>query len=122
MLMVPVKILCLILFICCILTCSIYAILRSCISCLGLSQSKENCNNVCNNSISKYEKVEKFNLQSKECHQKDSEGCWIKFKLEQLTGEDKYSAEILKKKGMSLIVRLFFWFCFFTYLNNKLHC
>ncbi|XP_014891238.1 integrin beta-2 [Poecilia latipinna] len=70
----------------------------SCISCLSLSKSKENCINVCNNTISEYKKVEKFNLQSKECHQKDSEGCWIKFKLEQLTGMDNYNAEILTKR------------------------
>ncbi|KAM4731952.1 integrin beta-2 isoform 1-T3 [Anableps anableps] len=70
-----------------------------CIECLGfgLGLLKEDCNKACNKSIS-YQMVENLNLPSKECHQKDSEGCWIKFKLEQLVGEDNYFAEIMKKR------------------------
>lgn len=43
--------------------------------------------------------VDKFTLPGKECRQKDEDGCWIKFKLDQLVGKDNYRAEILKERG-----------------------
>ncbi|KAI4809050.1 hypothetical protein KUCAC02_017965 [Chaenocephalus aceratus] len=42
--------------------------------------------------------VDQFTVQSKKCHQKDTEGCWIRFDLDQLFGEDHYKANILKQR------------------------
>lgn len=71
----------------------------NCIECLGFQSGplKDNCKSVCSERINN-KTVEEFHLQSKECRQKDSDGCWIRFKLEQLTGPDNYYAEILNKK------------------------
>lgn len=41
--------------------------------------------------------VDQFTIATKQCQHKDSEGCWIKFKMDQLFGEE-YSAEILKQR------------------------
>uniref|UniRef100_A0A8C5I6Q7 Integrin beta n=1 Tax=Gouania willdenowi TaxID=441366 RepID=A0A8C5I6Q7_GOUWI len=71
----------------------------NCIECLGFMSGplKDNCNTVCRGSVHG-ETVEQFTIPGKECLQKDSEGCWIKFKLEQLVGEDVYRAEIDKQR------------------------
>ncbi|XP_038575705.1 integrin beta-2 [Micropterus salmoides] len=71
----------------------------NCIECLGFGSGplKENCIAVCQKSIN-HTVVDQFTIQSKQCQQKDTEGCWIKFKLEQLVGEDNYRAEILQQR------------------------
>ncbi|XP_070770469.1 integrin beta-2 [Enoplosus armatus] len=71
----------------------------NCIECLGFDSGpfKKNCSVACSKSIYP-EMVDQFTIQSKQCQQKDTEGCWIKFKLEQLVGEDNYRAEILKQR------------------------
>ncbi|XP_044073640.1 integrin beta-2 [Siniperca chuatsi] len=71
----------------------------NCIECLGFNSGpfKKNCSVACNKSIYP-DMVDQFTIQSKQCQQKDTEGCWIKFRLEQLVGEDNYRAEILKQR------------------------
>nr|XP_043875362.1 integrin beta-2 isoform X2 [Solea senegalensis] len=71
----------------------------NCIECLGFESGpfKKNCTVACSQSIY-HEMVDHFLLTSKPCQQKDSEGCWVTFKLEQLVGEDNYKAEILKQR------------------------
>ncbi|XP_053184417.1 integrin beta-2 isoform X2 [Scomber japonicus] len=71
----------------------------NCIECLGFESGpfKKNCTVACS-SILHYQMVDRLTLSSKECKQKDSEGCWIKFKLDQLVGKDNYTAEIQKQK------------------------
>lgn len=46
--------------------------------------------------------VDQFTTSTKECNQRDSEGCRIKFQLFQLVGEDSYRAEVMKEKGETL--------------------
>lgn len=81
-------------------TLTINVVSRNCIECLGFESGplKKNCTVACSN-IRPHQMVDQFTISSKECKQKDSEGCWIKFKLDQLVGEDNYTAEILKQKG-----------------------
>uniref|UniRef100_A0A8C9Z108 Integrin beta n=1 Tax=Sander lucioperca TaxID=283035 RepID=A0A8C9Z108_SANLU len=69
----------------------------NCIECLGFDSGplKKNCSVACSGTIY-HEMVDQFTIEKKKCHQKDTEGCWIKFNLEQLVGEDNYRAEILK--------------------------
>uniref|UniRef100_UPI0037E938FA integrin beta-2 isoform X2 n=1 Tax=Semicossyphus pulcher TaxID=241346 RepID=UPI0037E938FA len=71
----------------------------NCIECLGFDSGafKKNCSVACSRSIDA-EMVEQFTITSKQCLQKDSNGCWIKFKLQQLTGMDNYKAEILTQR------------------------
>lgn len=78
----------------------LFSFLRKCIECLFPDPDNlgKDCKDVCQETIS-HSVVETFTLQGKECNQKDSQGCWIKFKLEQLTGIDSYLAEILNTKG-----------------------
>ncbi|XP_042350248.1 integrin beta-2 [Plectropomus leopardus] len=70
----------------------------NCIECLGFESGPftKNCSAACRN-IS-HEMVDQFAIQSKRCHQRDADGCWIKFNLEQLFGEDNYRAEILNQR------------------------
>ncbi|KAM9365076.1 integrin beta-2 [Pholidichthys leucotaenia] len=70
----------------------------NCIECKGfqLGPFEKTCDVACNTTS--YFMADKFNLPGKECQQKDSEGCWIKFKLQQLVGRDNYYAEILKQR------------------------
>ena len=81
-------------------TLAINVVFRNCIECLGFESGpfKKNCTVACS-SILHYQMVDRLTLSSKECKQKDSEGCWIKFKLDQLVGKDNYTAEIQKQKG-----------------------
>ncbi|XP_040056861.2 integrin beta-2 [Gasterosteus aculeatus] len=70
----------------------------NCIECLGFESGpfKKNCSEAC---VSIHHvMVDQSTIQSKKCHQKDSEGCWINFNLDQLVGEDNYKAEILKQR------------------------
>uniref|UniRef100_A0A3Q1CZH3 Integrin beta n=1 Tax=Amphiprion ocellaris TaxID=80972 RepID=A0A3Q1CZH3_AMPOC len=69
-----------------------------CIECLGFGSGPfgKICDTNCRNIT--YDMVDNFAISGKECHQKDSEGCWITFKLNQLVGEDNYEAEILKQR------------------------
>lgn len=71
----------------------------NCIECLGFQSGpfKKNCSEACSTSIY-HEMVDQSTIQSKRCQQKDSDGCWIKFNLHQLVGEDNYKAEILKQR------------------------
>ncbi|XP_040912731.1 integrin beta-2 [Toxotes jaculatrix] len=71
----------------------------NCIECLGFESGpfKKNCSAACGKSIF-HGMVDQFTIVSKQCQQKDSEGCWIKFKLDQLVGEDNYRAEILRER------------------------
>ncbi|XP_061782237.1 integrin beta-2 isoform X2 [Nerophis lumbriciformis] len=71
----------------------------NCIECLGFDSGpfKKNCSLVCGESVL-HDMVDQFTFSSKQCKEKDVEGCWIKFKLDQLVGIDRYRAEILKQR------------------------
>ncbi|KAI3356614.1 hypothetical protein L3Q82_017821, partial [Scortum barcoo] len=71
----------------------------NCIECLGFNSGpfNKNCSVTCSGRIY-HEMVDQFTITSKQCLQKDTEGCWIKFKLDQLVGEDNYKAEILGQR------------------------
>ncbi|XP_076012681.1 integrin beta-2 [Genypterus blacodes] len=70
-----------------------------CIECLGFETGpfSKNCSVACKASID-HSLVKGFTITQKQCHQKDSESCWIRFRLEQLAGEDHYKAEILEQR------------------------
>ncbi|CAJ1078846.1 integrin beta-2-like [Xyrichtys novacula] len=71
----------------------------NCIECLGFQSGpfKKNCTSSCG-SIIHWSMVDQLNFTTKECEQKDSQDCWVKFKLEQLTGVDRFRAQILEKR------------------------
>lgn len=71
----------------------------SCIECMAFKSGdfEKNCTKACS-SISDLKKVAQMPSQSKPCRQKDSDGCWITFKLTQLTGKDNYTAVVLEEK------------------------
>ncbi|XP_061774561.1 integrin beta-2 [Nerophis ophidion] len=71
----------------------------NCIECLGFDSGplKKNCSLVCGENVL-HDMVDQFTFSSKQCKEKDMEGCWIKFKLDQLVGKDRYRAEILKQR------------------------
>ncbi|XP_061923701.1 integrin beta-2 [Entelurus aequoreus] len=71
----------------------------NCIECLGFDSGpfKKNCSLACGESVL-HDMVDQFTFSSKQCKEKDMEGCWIKFKLDQLVGKDRYRAEILKQR------------------------
>jgi hypothetical protein len=60
--------------------------------------SGKNCTTACMDSV-KHKIVDMFTMTKKPCKLKDSDGCWITFKMEQLVGVDNYLAEILRNKG-----------------------
>uniref|UniRef100_H3CML1 Integrin beta n=1 Tax=Tetraodon nigroviridis TaxID=99883 RepID=H3CML1_TETNG len=67
-----------------------------CIECLGFNSGpfKANCSDACGSVT----KVDRFTGESKQCELKDSEGCWIKFSLEQIVGPDDYYARIQSER------------------------
>ncbi|XP_069581290.1 integrin beta-2 isoform X2 [Brachyistius frenatus] len=71
----------------------------NCIECMGFASGpfRKNCSESCSQKVY-HEMVDKFSISEKECLQKDSEGCWIRFKLDQLVGEDNYRAEIMRQR------------------------
>ncbi|XP_024919680.1 integrin beta-2 [Cynoglossus semilaevis] len=71
----------------------------SCIECLGFESKSadQNCTAECLKTISP-NMVDHFTLPRKDCRLKDSKGCWVTFRLEQLVGEDYYYAEILNQR------------------------
>lgn len=81
--------------ICCVLLIP----LRNCIECLGfnIGPFKANCSEACS-TVVPYMQSE-LRPKAKQCELKDSEGCWIKFSLDQLVGVDTYSAVIQSERG-----------------------
>lgn len=80
--------------------CSVLLILlRNCIECLGfnIGSFKGNCSEACSTVVP--QQIFQSNNEVKQCELKDSEGCWIKFSLEQLIGVDTYRAEIQRERG-----------------------
>ncbi|XP_077436550.1 integrin beta-2 isoform X4 [Vanacampus margaritifer] len=71
----------------------------NCIECLGFESGplKKNCSMACRERIL-HEMVDQFTFSSPLCRQRDTNGCWIKFKLDQQFGEDKYIAEIMQQR------------------------
>ncbi|XP_071391791.1 integrin beta-2 [Centroberyx affinis] len=71
---------------------------QKCIECLGFGTGpfNKNCTTACNSVVHKL--VDTFTMTKKQCQLKDAEGCWIRFKMEQLVGEDNYMAEILQTR------------------------
>ncbi|CAF95982.1 unnamed protein product, partial [Tetraodon nigroviridis] len=55
-------------------------------------------NSNCSDACGSVTKVDRFTGESKQCELKDSEGCWIKFSLEQIVGPDDYYARIQSER------------------------
>lgn len=72
---------------------------RECIECIGFDSGpfKDNCSKACS-SIT-LDKGDMSGAGRKQCELKDSKGCWMKFSLDQLVGEDYYYAEIQNERG-----------------------
>ncbi|KAM3862336.1 integrin beta-2-like [Diretmus argenteus] len=72
---------------------------QACIECLGFQTGpfSKNCTQACTNSV-KHKEVETFTMTTKQCQMKDTESCWIRFKMEQLDGFENYRAEILRTR------------------------
>lgn len=87
-----------------VLIVAINLVFRNCIECLGFGSGpfEKNCSVACSKIIY-HVMVDEFTISSKQCQQKDSQGCWIKFKLDQLVGEDNFKAEIVKERGKLLM-------------------
>ncbi|KAK7877040.1 hypothetical protein WMY93_032258 [Mugilogobius chulae] len=77
---------------------------RRCVECLGfnLGPFQQNCSLACSNVS--HQVVARLD-SSRHCELKDSEGCWLRFKLQQLVGKDSYSATILEQRGQTKMNR-----------------
>lgn len=68
-----------------------------CIECLAfdLGPLKKSCSSSCSNvSVQVVEQLS----SDRRCELKDSEGCWLRYRLTQLTGRDHYSALVLQDR------------------------
>ncbi|XP_072301480.1 integrin beta-2 [Eucyclogobius newberryi] len=69
----------------------------SCVECLGfnIGPFQKNCSVACSSVTHK--KVAHLG-SARHCELKDSEGCWVHYRLQQLVGRDTYSVEILEER------------------------
>ncbi|XP_033842963.1 integrin beta-2 [Periophthalmus magnuspinnatus] len=69
----------------------------SCVECLAFDVGpfKKNCSVACS-SVS-HQKVPHLG-NARHCELKDSEGCWVRYRLQQLVGRDRYSADVLEQR------------------------
>lgn len=68
-----------------------------CVECLAfdIGGFKKNCSVACKNTT--LEVVEHLG-SDRRCELRDSEGCWVRYKLQQLEGREKYKAEVLLQR------------------------